>query len=137
MNKSITQNLPLTLLFFPMDINTREQFISALVRSLLYNQELTRRNKRVYVQIKIMQVHVGVYIQVCVHSHSRNVTLNFYKMVFKLRPHIIVWQLDLDPNNRFRTLSLQIKSSQEETSVSVQRKSKCNSLYPTQNTASG
>lgn len=76
-----------------------------------------------------------VYIQVCVHSCSRNMTLNFYKIVFKMRPHITICQLDLDPNNRFRTLSLQIKNSQEETSVLVQRNSKCNSLFPTQNTA--
>lgn len=84
-----------------------------------------------------MHVHVYFYVQVCVQSYSRNVTSNSYKMVFKMRPHITICQLDLDPNNRLRTLSLQIKNSQEETSVLVQRNSKCNSLFPTQNTAAG
>lgn len=78
-----------------------------------------------------------VFIQVCTHPHTRNVSFNFYKMVFTMRPHIIICQLDLDLNKRFRALSSQIKNSQEETSVLLQRKSKCNSLYPTQNTAAG
>lgn len=49
----------------------------------------------------------------------------------------LICQLDLDPNKRFRALSSPIKNSQEETSGLLQRKSKCNSLYPTQNTAAG
>lgn len=74
---------------------------------------------------------VSVYKRV--RSHASEMW-HFYKTVFKMRPHIAICQLDLDTNNRFRTLSLKIKNSQEETSVLVQRNSKCNSLFPTQNT---
>lgn len=38
---------------------------------------------------KYAYINAHVYIQVCIHSHSRNVPLNFYKAIFTARPHLV------------------------------------------------